>query len=143
MRRGRPTLDMNSRASSSTTLLSCDCIVTTCIYTVFYCAKSKNPCACSIEPGDALTLSLSLPCLKFSFVAKSILCIGILFIHVPPPYQQSCACVLIVAFHCARPNVVAFALFCTSVPSCELFSMFAPSCVLSHASTLPHFCTHH
>src|SRR5713101_3213192 len=59
MRRGRPMLDTNSRASSSTTLLLCNCIVTTCIYTVFYCAKSKNSCACSIKPGHTLVLSLS------------------------------------------------------------------------------------
>src|SRR5713101_1152366 len=127
MRRGRPTLDTNSRASSSTTLLSCDCVATTCVYTAFYCAKSKNPCACSIEPGHALTLSLSLPCFKFSFVVNSVLHVGALFVHVPPPYLQSHACTLTVTSHCACPSIVAFALFCTSVPSCELFSMFAPS----------------
>ena len=142
MRRGRPTLDMNSRASPSTTLLSFDCVATTCIYTAFYCTKSKNPCACSIEPGCTLVLSLSLPCIKFSFVMNSILHLSALSIHTPPPYLQSHACVLTVTFHCACPNVVAFVLFCASIPSHELFSTFAPSCTLSHASALPHFCAH-
>ena len=135
-------LDTNSRASPSTTLLSCDCVATTCIYTVFYCAKSENPCACSIKPRHALMLSLSLPCIKLSFVMNSVLRIGTLFIHAPPPYLQSHACMLTIMFHCTHPNVVTFALFCASIPSRKLFSTFAPSCALSHASLLPHFCTH-
>src|SRR5712692_2306230 len=107
---------MNSRASSSTTLLSCNCIATTCIYTAFYCTKSENPCACGIKPRHALMLSLSLPCLKFPFVTNSVLHIGALFVYVPPPYLQSCACVLTIAFHCMCPSVVAFVLFRVFVP---------------------------
>src|SRR5713101_2539074 len=106
MRRGRPALDTNSRASPSTTLLLCDCIATTCVYTAFYCTKSENPCACGIEPRCALTLSLSLPCIKLSFVMNSVLRIGTLFIHAPPPYLQSHACMLTAVFHCACPSIV-------------------------------------